>query len=114
MSNDKFPHHNLKRKRLQEAQSPLLATATPSLKRTRTSPPQFAIEDISGETAASGIDAKEINPIEFWTRKRRWPKEQFQRPGPGPPSLLRLVHCKIYLCRSVSLTAVVVECNSQN
>ncbi|OAF59173.2 hypothetical protein VC83_04387 [Pseudogymnoascus destructans] len=71
--------NNRKRKRSHEAQSPFLATAKPSPKRTRRSPRQCATDDISGETTASGVDVKEINPIEFWTRKQRWPKEQFQQ-----------------------------------
>ncbi|KFY24517.1 hypothetical protein V491_02126, partial [Pseudogymnoascus sp. VKM F-3775] len=68
-----------KRKRSHEAQIPLLTTAKPSPKRTRTSPRQFTTDDISGETTVGGVDLKEINPIEFWTRKKRWPKEQFQQ-----------------------------------
>ncbi|KFY96416.1 hypothetical protein V500_02453 [Pseudogymnoascus sp. VKM F-4518 (FW-2643)] len=71
--------NNRKRNRSHEAQSPFSATAKPSPKRTRTSPRQFATGDISGETTASGVDVKEINPIEFWTRKQRWPKELFKQ-----------------------------------
>ncbi|ELR01981.1 hypothetical protein GMDG_05150 [Pseudogymnoascus destructans 20631-21] len=94
---------NRKRRRPQESESPLSGalpnslrkrprtsdassvigdkSIKPSPKRTRTSPRQLAIEDISGKATASGVNVKETNPIEFWTRKQRWPKELFQHDG---------------------------------
>ncbi|ELR08217.1 hypothetical protein VC83_08021 [Pseudogymnoascus destructans] len=92
---------NRKRRRPQESESPLSGALSNSArkrprtsvtssvigdksikqspKRTRTSPRQLAIEDTSIGSTPTGVEVKEINPIEFWTRKQRWPKELFQQ-----------------------------------
>ncbi|KFZ17807.1 hypothetical protein V502_04392 [Pseudogymnoascus sp. VKM F-4520 (FW-2644)] len=69
---------NRKQNRSQKAQSPS-STVKPFPERSQTSPRQLAIEGTPSETTTSGVDVKEINPIEFWTRKQRWPKALFQQ-----------------------------------
>jgi hypothetical protein len=67
-----------KRKRSQENEPTLPSSATSSQKRRRKSPPQSAIEDTIGENAAVGDSGEEINPLEYWRRELRWPKEYFE------------------------------------
>ncbi|OWP06250.1 hypothetical protein B2J93_2488 [Marssonina coronariae] len=67
-----------KRKRSQENEPTLPPCATSSQKRRRKSPPQSAIEDTIGENAAVGDSGEEINPLEYWRRELRWPKEYFE------------------------------------
>jgi hypothetical protein len=75
----KFPQtEDRKRKRSQGDKTPLLSTATPSQKRPRTSPPRSPIEDTIGENTVVGVSGKEINPLEYWRKERRWPKEYFE------------------------------------
>jgi hypothetical protein len=75
----KFPQiKDRKRKRSQEDEPTLPSSATPSQKRPRTSPPQSPIEDAIGENAAVGDSGEEINPLEYWRRELRWPKEYFE------------------------------------
>ncbi|TAQ85109.1 hypothetical protein B7494_g6563 [Chlorociboria aeruginascens] len=64
-----------KRKRSQEDERTLPSSATPSQKQPRKSPPQSPIEGTIGENAAVGDSGEEINPLEFWRRELRWPKE---------------------------------------
>ncbi|TAQ86373.1 hypothetical protein B7494_g5286 [Chlorociboria aeruginascens] len=59
------PFQDRKRKRSQEKEPTFPSSATPSQKRPRTSPPQSPIEE-------------EINPLEYWRRELRWPKEYFE------------------------------------
>jgi hypothetical protein len=75
----KFPQiKDRKRKRSQENELTLPSSATPSQKRPRKSPPQSPIEDTIGENAAVGDSREEINPLEYWRRELRWPKEYFE------------------------------------
>jgi hypothetical protein len=75
----KFPQiKDRKRKRSQEDALTLPSSATPSQKRPRKSPPQSPIEGTIGENAAVGDSGEEINPLEYWRRELRWPKEYFE------------------------------------
>ena len=67
-----------KRKRSQEDKSILPSSATPSRKRPRTSPPQFPVEITISGNAAIGDSGEEIDPLEYWRRELRWPKEYFE------------------------------------
>ncbi|KAH7305398.1 hypothetical protein BKA65DRAFT_531196 [Rhexocercosporidium sp. MPI-PUGE-AT-0058] len=62
-----------KRKRKQDVTA--LSLATPSQKRPRVSPPRSPIEHTIGETTAVGLS--EVNPLEYWRKELRWPKEYF-------------------------------------
>ncbi|MCJ1348111.1 hypothetical protein MMC31_006342, partial [Peltigera leucophlebia] len=75
----KFIHtKDRKRKLSQEDEATLPSTATPSQKRPRTSPPRSRIQETIGDNTAVGISEKEINPLEYWRRELRWPKEYFE------------------------------------
>lgn len=62
----------------QENEATLRFTATPSSKRPRRSPSRSPIRKTIGESKAAGVSGKEINPLEYWRRELRWPKEYFE------------------------------------
>ncbi|PQE05336.1 phosphatidylserine decarboxylase protein [Rutstroemia sp. NJR-2017a BVV2] len=75
----KFPQtKNRKRKRSQEDEAALPSTATPSQKRLRTSLLRSPNQETISENTAVGISGKEINPLEYWRKELRWPKEYFE------------------------------------
>jgi hypothetical protein len=75
----KFPQaEDRKRKRPQEDERLLPSTTTPSQQRLRTSPPRSPIEDTIGENTPADVSGKEINPIEYWTKERTWPRKCFE------------------------------------
>ncbi|KAH6714478.1 hypothetical protein BKA61DRAFT_632343 [Leptodontidium sp. MPI-SDFR-AT-0119] len=61
-----------------EDEPTLPSSAIPSQKRPRTSPLQSPIESTIGENAAVGDSGEEINPLEYWRRELRWPKEYIE------------------------------------
>ncbi|KAF7858882.1 hypothetical protein EAF04_008924 [Stromatinia cepivora] len=74
-----FPQtKNRKRKLSQEDEAPLPSTATPSQKRPRTSPLRSPNQETISENTAVGVSGKEINPLEYWRKELRWPKEYFE------------------------------------
>jgi hypothetical protein len=44
----------------------------------RTSPPRSPLEDTIGENTVVDISGKEIDPLEYWRKEFRWPKEYFE------------------------------------
>lgn len=71
-----FKHR--KRKPSQEEEATFPFTVTPSQKRPRTSSPRSPIQETIGENTAVAVIGKEINPLEYWRRELRWPKEYFE------------------------------------
>lgn len=66
---------NRKRKRSQEAEDPPSRVA--ARKRPRNSLASPAVEDTASQEKASSVTDKEANPIDYWRKERRWPKEYF-------------------------------------
>merc|ERR1712093_522723 len=67
-----------KRKLSQEDEATLHSTTTQSQKRPRTSLLRSPIQETIGENTAVGVSDKEINPLEYWRKELRWPKEYFE------------------------------------
>jgi len=74
-----------KRKRRKEEQegghlSPRIRDQSPS-KRPQTSPPSCTaeVELKEKKERPSGINEKDVNPLECWTRTQRWPEEYFEQ-----------------------------------
>ncbi len=68
------PHQKRKREHEAGRSSPQDRDRPPS-KRPRTSPSSCTAE----ESAASDTCEKNVDPLEYWTRTRRWPKEYFEQ-----------------------------------
>ncbi|KAF7914564.1 uncharacterized protein EAF01_000970 [Botrytis porri] len=77
--NKEFPQtKNRKRKRSQEDKAALPSTITPFQKRLQTSPLQSPNQETISKNTAIDINSKEINPLEYWRKELRWPKEYFE------------------------------------
>ncbi|KAJ9624521.1 hypothetical protein H2203_005256 [Taxawa tesnikishii (nom. ined.)] len=69
-----------KRKRTPEAEDlPAQPIAVSRLKRRRTYPSHAAVETASGEKQSRGASGGKVNPIDYWRREGKWPKEYFER-----------------------------------
>lgn len=67
-----------KRKLSQADVATFRSTATPSLKRPRTSAPRSPIQETIGENTTVYVSQKEINPLEYWSKELCWPSEYFE------------------------------------
>ncbi|KAK6428670.1 hypothetical protein LTR95_015186 [Oleoguttula sp. CCFEE 5521] len=68
-----------KRKRTPEAAEDLPAqlTAVSRVKRRQTCPSRAAVDSTSGKAQSSGVGGGKGNPIDYWRKEGRWPKEYF-------------------------------------
>ncbi|KAK4896359.1 hypothetical protein LTR49_028148 [Elasticomyces elasticus] len=68
-----------KRKRISEAEDlPAQSTAVSRLKRRRTCPSRAAVDVTSGEEQSGVAGGGKGNPIDYWRKEGRWPKEYFE------------------------------------
>ncbi|KAK3616043.1 hypothetical protein LTR56_026221 [Elasticomyces elasticus] len=68
-----------KRKRIPEAEDlPARPTAVSRLKRRQTCPSRAAVDFTSGEEQFRGVRGDKGNPIDYWRKEGRWPKEYFE------------------------------------
>ena len=76
LTRDKFLQVEDRKRKRKPNDETTLSLAAPSQKRPRVSPPRSPTEHTIGETTAVGLN--EVNPLEYWRKELRWPKEYFE------------------------------------
>jgi len=87
LTRDKFLQVEDRKRKRKPNDETTLSLAAPSQKRPRVSPPRSPTEHTIGETTAVGLN--EVNPLEYWRKELRWPKEYFHPENNMNPLLAR-------------------------